>query len=94
MDECRCVLEGLHEVRADRVFEKNAHRAFCLEGGSTYDVAVHIVSDRDIGQALLKVFHVGSQAQDRHDLGGCGDGEYFVSRNAVDAAAYTEVQAS
>ena len=88
------MLEGLHEVRADRIFKKNAHRTFCLKSGSTYDVAVHVVSDRDIGKTLLKVFHIGSKAEDRHDLGGCRDGEYFVSRNAVDAAAYTEVQAA
>jgi hypothetical protein len=49
--------------------------------------AVAAVADDDVAEALLQIFEILRQAQDRHDFRGDGDVEAGLAREAVGDAA-------
>ena len=81
------VLEGLHQVGLDGVLEQGGHSADGLEVGRGDGLAVIGVGDDNAGQAGLEVVDVGGEAEDGHDLGGHGDLEAVLARNALRLAA-------
>ena len=87
VDERRGMLEGLHEVRLQRVLEQRGHRALCIQVACGDGLFVIGVADDEARQTLLEVGDVGSEAEHCHDLGGDGDVVAVLTRGAVDSAA-------
>ena len=87
VDERRCPAESLHEVRVNRILEQRCHRALGTEVTGRDRLLVVGQPDGDVGQALLQVLQVRGQAQNRHDLGGGGDGEAGLRRHTVGRSA-------
>ena len=87
VDERRSTAEGLHQVRVDSVLEQCGHRTLGIEVAGGDRLLVVGQADGDVGQALLEVIQVRGQTQNRHDLGGGGDGEAGLRRHTVRRAA-------
>ena len=85
--ECRLVLEGLHQVRRQRVLQQHRHRAVGLQVARGDRLPVAGVADDDVAEALLQVGERGGEAEDRHHLGGHHDVEAVLAREAVGASA-------
>ena len=83
VDERRRPAESLHQVRVDRILEQRGHRALGTEVAGCDRLLVVGQPDGDVGQALLQILQVRGQTQNRHDLGGGGDGEAGLRRHAV-----------
>ncbi len=84
----RPALEGLHQVRQDRVLEQQRHRAGGLEVARGDRLLVAGEPDDDPAQPRLEIRRdrVG-EAEDRHDLAAGHDDEPLLpDRAAVDAA--------
>ena len=77
------VLQRLHQVRHQRVLEQHGHGAVGLEVGGLDRLAVARVADDDVAEPALEILQVHGQAEDRHDLGGDGDVEAVLAREAV-----------
>ena len=60
--------ESLHQVRHDRVFHQDGHRAGDAQifGGNRF--AANARADHDAAQARADIFDAGRQAEDRHDF--------------------------
>ena len=87
MDEGRVVLERLHEVRHDGVLQQDGHGTVGLEVAGVDGLAVAGVGDDDVAEAAREILQVGGEAEDRHHLGGDGDVEAVLAREAVGDAA-------
>ena len=86
----RGALERLHQIGLDGVLEQRGHGAVRLQILGVDRLAGVIVGDKDIAQAALQIVDVGSQAEDRHDLGRDGDDKVILTRYAVDLAAQAD----
>ena len=87
----RLTLEGLHEVRLQRVLEQHGHgarRAEVLRGNGL--AAVVGVRRGDAADPLAEVLEVARHRHDRHHLGGRGDVEPGLARVAVGPATETD----
>ena len=87
VDEGRRALERLHKIRRERVLEQRRHRPVALDVAGAHRFAVAGVADDDVGEPLLQVVEVRGQAEHRHHLGGHGDVEAVLAREAVGDAA-------
>ena len=87
VDEYGVVLQRLHQIGHQRVLEEDGHGAIALQllGGDRLPLAG--VADDDVADALLEILQVIGEAEDRHDLGGDGDVEAVLAREAVGDAA-------
>ena len=85
--ERRRALEGLHEVRGQRVAEQCGHRAVGaqLAGGDRRRAPG--VADHDVADPLLEVGPRLGEAEDRHQLGGDDDVEALLAGEPVGVAA-------
>ena len=61
--------------------------ALRLEVAGAHRFAVAGIADDDVGEALLEVLEIAGEAEDRHHLGGDGDVEAVLAREAVGDAA-------
>ena len=68
MDESRRPLQGLQQVRANRVFEKGSHGACALEILRCDRLPVSSQAYQNATEALAKVSRIRREGQDRHDL--------------------------
>ena len=89
MDEGRIALQRLDEVGCERVLEQHGHRPRRLELGRGHRTPVAGVADDHAAQPALEVGQVGGEAEHRHHLGGHGDVEAVLAREAVRHAAQT-----
>ena len=87
MDERGRVLERLHEIRLDSILEERRHGAFRLEVGSGDGLAGVGIGNDHTTQAPLEIHKVARQAERSHHLGGHGDVEAILTRNALRLAA-------
>ena len=87
MDEGGIALQGLHEIGRERVLEQHGHGAGGLEVGGEHRLAVAVVARDHLAQALLEVLEAGGEAEHGHHLGGHGDVEAVLAREAVGDAA-------
>ena len=87
VDECRPALEGLEQVRLDRVLEEDGHRAGDLQvlGGDRLPVARR--GQDHPAEPGAQVRQVRGQREDRHDLRGDRDDELGLAGVAVLATA-------
>ena len=87
VDKGGLALEGLDEVRLERVLEQDGHRTRSpqLVGGDR--LAGERLADGDCAQAATQVGEVAGDGHDRHHLGGRRDVEARLARIAVRAAA-------
>ncbi|VWM23686.1 Uncharacterised protein [Collinsella intestinalis] len=81
------VLERLNQIGLEGVFEQGRHGTLGLELAGADGLARIGVADHDLAQALLEVGDRSGQAQDGHDLGGDGDVEAVLARDALGLAA-------
>ena len=87
MHERRRVLEGLDEIRGERLLEQDGHCAMGVEVARKNRLPIAGVADDDASDALLEVVERGREAEDRHDLGGDDDVEPVLTRKAIAGAA-------
>ena len=87
MDDGRVVLQRLHQVGFDRVFEQCGHRALGIEVTRTDGSLLAGIAHDDVAQAFFEVFARGGQAEDSHDLGGHDDVKAVFAGEAVARAA-------
>ena len=89
--QARLALQGLDQVRLDRVLEQHRHRAGRAEvlGGDRLG-AVERVRDGDPAEPAAQVLQVARDGHDRHDLARRRDVEPALARVAVGAAAEPE----
>ena len=87
VDEDRIVFQRLHEVGREGILEQHGHGAVAIEVAGEDWLFVARVGDNDVADALLQVFEVGREAEDRHDFGGDGDVEAVFAGEAVGGAA-------
>ena len=83
VDERGRVLEGLHEVRRERVAEDRGHRAVRVEVAGPHGLPVARVADDDVAEPLLEVGETGREAEDGHHLARDDDVEARLARIAV-----------
>eukprot|EP01036_Dinobryon_divergens_P042637 gene42637-56672_t len=83
MDEGGIAFERLHEVRLQRVLEKNRHRRRRLDVGGRDGLLVARIADDHLPEARLEVGEVLGKAEYRHDFRGDGDVEAGLARIAV-----------
>ena len=62
MDECRCVVERLHQIRLDRILEQQSHCPGCLQITGSYGLAIVVIGNYHLGQSLLKILQVSCKA--------------------------------
>ena len=87
VDERGVALERLHEVRLDGVLEQHRHGAAGAEVVGGERLARRVVGEDDAAEALAQVLERRGEAEDGHDLGGDGDVEAGLARDAVELAA-------
>ncbi len=87
VDEGRRAFQRLHQVGRQRVLEQRGHRALRLDVGGAHRFALAGIADDDVAEPLLEVFEIAGEAEDRHHLGGDGDVEAVLAREAVGDAA-------
>ena len=87
MDEGRPALERLEQVRLDRVAQQDRHRAGDAEILRGDRLPVRGRRQDDPAEPRAQVVQVGGEGEDRHDLGGDGDDELGLARDAVLAPA-------
>ena len=87
VDEGGRVLERLHEVRLDGILEERRHGAFSLEVGGGDGLAGVGIGNDHATQAPLEIHKVARQAERSHHLGGHGDVEAILTRNALSLSA-------
>ena len=80
--------EGLHQVRHEGVLEQHRHRPVGVDLVGPHRLAIARVADDDVAEAALQVLRIAGQTEDRHDLGGDGDVEAGLAREAVADAAH------
>ena len=85
----RSALQGLHQIRLDRVLEQRGHRALRLEITCGDGLFVKGIADDDTRQARLEIADRFGKAEDRQDLGRDGDIVAVLTRCAVAPAAQT-----
>ena len=78
--ESRLALEGLHEVRLDRVLQEDGHRTRDLELFGGHRSALERRRDGDRAQAVPEIVAVAGHGEHRHHLGGGGDVEAALTR--------------
>ena len=83
MDECRVVLERLHQVGQHRLFQKHRHGTVGLEVAGVDRRTVATIGDDDPAEPSLQILQILGQAQDRHDLGRDRDVEPGLPGKAV-----------
>ena len=87
VDEARVALEGLHEVRLERVLEEDGHRAGRLDVLGGQRLAVGAVAEGDASETLAQVLERRGETEDGHDLAGHRDVVAGLTREAVELAA-------
>ena len=87
VDEGRCALKRLHQVRLERVLQERRHSALGLEVVSGDRLAVVGVAHDYARQALLEVGDVAREAEHGHDLAGDGYLEAVLTRHTLHPAA-------
>ena len=80
-------LEGLHEIRLDRVLQDDRHRARGVDVLGCYRLALVALPDRDPAEPLAEVGEVARDGDQAHDLARSGDIEAGLARGAVCAPA-------
>ena len=89
VNKCGSALEGLDEIGADRVLEKQRHRARRAELAGSHGTtrgAGRRAND-DSREPFLQVLRTVGQRDDRHHLARGNDDEMLLARNAVADAA-------
>ena len=81
------VLDGLHEVRLQRIAQQRGHRARGAEFPHRHGLLPASVAEHDVANALLKISQVAGQAEDRHDLRGHRNIEARLAHYTVVVAA-------
>ncbi len=81
------VLERLHEVGVDRVFEQRCHGPFSPEVMGGHRLAIIGVGDDHAAEARFEVGKISRQTKDGHDLGGHGNVKAVLPRHAIRYAA-------
>ena len=84
------VLQSLHQVGFERIFEKGSHSALHFQIPAVNRLACQIVSDENISQPFFQVGKVSSQAEDSHNLAGNGDLESILTGHAVGFSAQAD----
>ena len=87
VDERRRPLQRLRQVRVDRVAQQRRHGARHPEGVGRHRPAVSRVGDDHAPEPLAEIRQALGQAEHGHDLGGGGDEEPALARDAVRSAA-------
>ena len=87
VDERRLPLEGLDEVRLDRVLQQHGHRAGRAELLGGHRLALERPADGDPAEPLAQVAEVAGDGDEAHDLARRGDVEPGLARVPVHAAA-------
>ena len=87
VNEGGVVLEGLHEIRLQRVLQQDRHRTVRLEVARMHGLLVARVADDDLAEPRLEIGERLRKAEDRHDFGGDDDVEAVLPRKAVARAA-------
>ena len=87
VDEGRRAFERLHQVRRQRILEQHGHGAVRLDIAGAHRLPVAGIGDDDVAEPLLQIVEVAGEAEDRHHLGGDGDVEAGLAREAVGDAA-------
>lgn len=87
MDEGGRALQRLHQVRHQRIAQQHRHRALGVELGRRDRALAAGAADDDAPQPFLQIGEIIGEAEDRHHLGGDGDVEAVLAREAVRRAA-------
>ena len=87
VDDGRVVLQRLHQVGFDGVFEQGGHGAMGVQVTGTDGGLLTGVAHDDVAQAFFEVFAGGGQAEDGHDFGGHDDVKAVFAGEAVARAA-------
>ncbi len=90
VDEGRVVLERLHQVRRERIFQEGRHRAVRLDVAGVNRLVIARIADDDLAEAFLEVLEARRETEDRHHFGGDHDVEPVLPRITVARAAETD----
>ena len=83
VNEGRGVLQGLNEIRLDRLLQKNGHRPVNLEIGRRHGTPIERVGHHDASQAFPQFGQRFRKTEDGHHLRGHGDVKTALVRHAV-----------
>ena len=87
VDQRRIVLQRLHQIGRERVLEQRGHGAVGVHRTGTHRLALAREPDHDVAEPRAQVVQIAREAEDRHHLGGHGDVEAVLAREAVGHAA-------
>jgi len=85
--QARVALQGLHQVRLDRVLQEHGHAAGCLDVLSRERLALGAIAEGDAPEALAQVPERGGEAEDGHHFARHRDVVAGLARDAVELAA-------
>ena len=83
MDDGRVVLQRLHQVGFDGVFEQSRHGALRFEVTGADGCLFAGVANNDVAQALFQVAAGGGQTEDGHHLGRHHNVKAVLTREAI-----------
>ena len=78
VDQCGATLEGLDQVRQQRILQKERHRAVGLEVSGCDRFLVACQTDDNIAETLLEIGTTGREGDDRHHLAAGDDHEVIL----------------
>ena len=91
VNDSRCMLQSLYQVRLQSVLQKSRHSALCVQIAGCYGLLLGsfsvCIADDDSRQSLLQVCDIACQTQNRHNLGSYGDIIAVLSGHSVGLSA-------
>src|SRR5262249_25902856 len=91
VNQCRIILDRLHQVGRKGVLEQGGHRAPCLELRSLDILAVAGLAHNDVSEAPLQIVDILRKTEHGHDFRRGNDVESVFPRIAVPYATKSNV---
>ena len=87
--KCRRVLQGLHQIRLQRVLQQRCRRSLCPDVRHSNRCSVICIPQNNPGKFILQIFYIMGETKNRHDLAGHRNLESVFPRNSAGLSAHS-----
>ena len=90
MNECRHMLQCLHQIWLQRIFHKCRHRTFRMDIPCTNRLIIISVANNNAGKGLLHIFYGRCKTKNSHDFGCNSNIKAAFPGNAIHMSPQTD----
>ena len=87
VDDGRCMFQGLDQIRLQRILQECCHSTNRIQISGCNRFAGTVVSNNNLCQTVLQIFHIICQAKNSHDLRGNRDDKVIFTYNPIHLVA-------